>query len=109
MREVAVVQSIELRCLTIQSAFDTPAHDEVGIGRAVIGTVGAVLLGATAELGVGHDEGAVPAIELNQRRLEHGQALGQLAQQVGMGHRLVLVGVEAAQGQADGGHRLLAG
>ena len=67
----------------------------------MVGAVALVFLGASAEFGIGHHQGVVPAPDFNQCVLEHHQAFSELLHQVGVGSRLVLMGIESTQAHAN--------
>src|SRR6185295_7271941 len=102
VRQVAVaVEAAERRRWTEEPSLHPSAEQEVRVRGAMVGAVGAVLARPAAEFGVGHDERRVPAPDLDERRLERGETVGQILQQARLRARLVAVGVEAVQRNLD--------
>ena len=97
MAQVAVVEVVEAWRFAVQPALHAAAGDEVRRCGAVVGAAGVVLLRAASELGVGHDERAVPAICFDERGLERAEPRRELAEEALVDGSLVLVCIEAAE------------
>ena len=87
--------------LADEAGLDLAADEQHRRGRAVVGALAAVLLGAAAELRERHHQDAVAVAARRQVLEERGHRAGDLRQQVGVGRRLGGVRVEAVDGDVE--------